>query len=92
MFSAYLASTLGQEFVPKSIGIINKGKVYLTESKEWLSVNEFWNKICLCIKKIDGECADGGFISKETLRDELYPVKRNIQKRSIFGNYLVVEY
>ena len=60
VFSAYLASTLGQEFVPKSIGIINKGKVYLTESKEWLSVNEFLEQnFVYVLKKIDGECADG---------------------------------
>lgn len=60
VFSAYLASTLGQEFVPKSVGIINKGKVYLTESKEWLSVNKFLEQnFVYVLKKIDGECADG---------------------------------
>ena len=60
VFAAYLASTIGREYVPESVGIIDQGKVFVTENKEWLSIEKFFEKEFIYVfKKIDGECADG---------------------------------
>ena len=59
MFSCYLSSAIGEKYIPKTIGQIRDDMVEVQDTKEIVSIEEFFSQdrhlIC---KKIDGECAD----------------------------------
>lgn len=59
IFSCYLSSAIGEQYIPKTIGQIRDGKVEIQETKETVSIEEFFStdRHLIC-KKIDGECAD----------------------------------
>lgn len=60
LFSAYLQTTLGSKYIPETIGIINKGDIYLVGAKKWVLPKDFFSgTFTYVFKKIDGECADG---------------------------------
>lgn len=96
VFSSYLASTIGQEFVPESVGIIDRGKVYLTKSKEWIHINEFFEKdFIYVLKKIDGECADGVSLVKNLggriISDEKEYTKTEYIEKLSYSRILIQE-
>lgn len=60
IFSAYLASTLGEKYVPRTIALIIGNRVYDVETKSWSDISAFLKKDQRVVfKLVDGECADG---------------------------------
>lgn len=65
VFSAYLASTLGKQYIPQNIGILDNENVFLLEMNMWVSCEEFFSRTFRYVfKKIDGECAEGVYLVK----------------------------
>jgi hypothetical protein len=59
-FSAYLSSTIGEQYVVPNIALICDGKVYLNQEKSWRTIESLLIEGSqLVYKEIDGECADG---------------------------------
>lgn len=60
LFAAYIASTMGKEYVVDSQGLICHAKAYDCAAKTWMSLEQFLEtKGTRVFKVIDGECADG---------------------------------
>lgn len=60
IFSAYLSSTLGTEYLPETIAFINGSRVYDARMKKWILTSEFFKEDkTVVFKLIDGECAEG---------------------------------
>ena len=59
IFSCYLSSAIGKQYIPQTIGQIREDMVEVQDTKEIVSIEDFFSQdrhlIC---KKIDGECAD----------------------------------
>ena len=63
VFSAYLASVIGQKYIPKSVGILCNNSVFLVAENTWISHEKFFKYTARYVfKKIDGECADGVYL------------------------------
>ena len=45
IFSAYLSSTLGAEYLPETIAFINGSRVYDARMKKWILTSDFFKKI-----------------------------------------------
>lgn len=64
-FSAYLASTIGEQSVVKTVALLSKGRAFLSDEKSWKSPEQLLlNGSELVYKNIDGECADGVMLVK----------------------------
>ena len=60
VFSAYITSVLGEQYVPKTIALIDGNRVFDEKLRSWLKLEEFFlDKKKVVFKTIDGECADG---------------------------------
>ena len=63
VFSAYLSSTLGSQYVIPSRGIIDKGRFFSVAERQWLDLSALsrlegrW-----AFKVIDGECGEGIYL------------------------------
>ena len=59
IFSCYLSSAIGEQYLPKTIGQLRDGMVEVQETKETITIEDFFSedRYLIC-KKIDGECAD----------------------------------
>ncbi len=59
IFSCYLSSAIGQQYIPGTIGQIRDDMVEVQDTKETVTIEEFFSadRHLIC-KKIDGECAD----------------------------------
>ena len=59
IFSCYLSSAIGEKYIPKTIGQIKDDMIEIYDTKEVVSVEDFFSEDRhLVCKKIDGECAD----------------------------------
>lgn len=62
-FSAYLSSTIGEQYVVKSIGIVDRNGIFFCDRKEWADIEELLTLEGRWVFKIiDGECGDGVFL------------------------------
>lgn len=60
VFSAYMSATLGSDYVPRTIALINGNRVYDISTERWNSIESFFSEDrTVVFKLIDGECADG---------------------------------
>lgn len=60
IFSAYLESTLGRQYVVPNIALIRNGQAFLCEQKKWTEAETLIvDGSELVYKVLDGECADG---------------------------------
>lgn len=60
VFSAYIEATLGENVIPKTIGLLEGGEVFLHQDKKWVSVEEFCGQdFRYVFKVVDGTFGDG---------------------------------
>lgn len=64
VFSAHIAGTLGDQFVPKTIALIDRGNVFIHDSKEYTKLA----RLCQTDRKavfkvVDGSCGNGVFVA-----------------------------
>lgn len=60
VFSSYLSSVLGEQYVPKTIALIDGDRVFDREMHKWISIEEFFSTNKKVVFKLnDGECAEG---------------------------------
>ena len=75
VFSAHISGTIGSKYVPKTIALIDHGKVFLTESGAWMSFSDF----CKTDGRIVFKVVDG------TFGDDVYLVQLNDGKLTTHG-------
>ena len=60
VFSAYMEATLGPRAIPRTIGLLDNGQVFLHDSREWVSLERFCEEeFRYVFKEIDGTFGDG---------------------------------
>ena len=60
IFSAYIEATVGKKAIPETIGLVDGSQVFLHDSKEWISLEEFCNKdFRYVFKTVEGTYGDG---------------------------------
>ncbi len=96
VFSAYLASTIGAQYVVPTVALISNGNVYLPETQEWTDFRVFLKHEGKFVYKIlDGECADG--VMLVDVSKELVLVDGKIQSEVEFqkkmnNKYIIVQH
>lgn len=59
-FSSYLASTIGEQFIVKSVALITGNNAFVADTKSWIAPETLLSDGSeLVFKVLDGECADG---------------------------------
>ena len=60
VLACYLESTLGPDVIPKTIGLLDGGEVFLHDRREWISAADFCkNDFKYVFKEVDGTFGDG---------------------------------
>lgn len=60
VLASYLESTLGPDVIPKTIGLLDHGQVFLHDRREWISAEDFCNNdFRYVFKEVDGTFGDG---------------------------------
>ena len=60
IFSAYIEATVGKDAIPGTVGLVDGSQVFLHDSKEWVSLEEFCNKdFRYVFKTVEGTYGDG---------------------------------
>ena len=60
VFSAYIEATVGAEAIPETIGLLDRGEVFVHAAKTWISLQEFCKQdFQYVLKDIDGTFGDG---------------------------------
>lgn len=64
VFSAQIAGTLGENYIPKTIALIDRGRVFLHENRKWLTFSEFCQDERKAVfKVVDGTFGDNVFVA-----------------------------
>ena len=76
VFASYLSSTIGKQYVVRSVGIADKNGLFLCEKDQWLGIDAVLNLSgSFVFKMIDGECGEGVFLV--SIADGLLTVDKN---------------
>lgn len=95
IFSAYLESTLGGQYVVPTIALIRNGQAFLCEQKKWTEAEMLMvDGSELVYKVLDGECADGVMLVRVE-GNMVYADGKEYSKRSfseaIAGKNIIVQ-
>lgn len=65
VFSAQIASTMGENCIPKTIALIDRDRVFLHETKKWVAFSEFCRDDRKAVfKVVDGTFGDNVFVAE----------------------------
>ncbi|MBQ2633774.1 MAG: hypothetical protein IJF88_04265 [Oscillospiraceae bacterium] len=60
VFSAYIEATVGEDAIPETIGLLDRGEVFLHATKTWIPLQQFCEQdFRYVFKDIDGTFGDG---------------------------------
>lgn len=65
VFASHVSATLGDCYIPKTIGLFEHGSVYFHDTKRWISINDFFIEGCDAVwKALDGVFGDDVFYGR----------------------------
>lgn len=93
-FSAYLQSTIGEQYVVPNVALISNGKAFLCKSKEWTEIETLLEQDGdLVYKVLDGECADGVMLVQvcgdQVIADDKEYTKQEFKNTLLSKKYVV---